>query len=82
MKMHIICPLQCVKRSCYFYSASPWFKDHYKQQPFSESLKRGNLFQLSYELLGEIDTVVLWVMNVVVLNVDTNIPTVIYTVYV
>jgi hypothetical protein len=52
------------------------------KHPVWETLKLGNLFQFSYEPLGEIHTVVLWVMNLVVLNVDTNISTIIDTVYV
>ena len=51
------------------------------KHPVWESLKLGELYQCSYELLGEINIVVFWVMNLVVLNVDTNISTIIDTVY-
>ena len=48
VQMHIICSLQCVKRSCYFYtlySAFPAFKDHYEHLVW-ESLKCGNFRRL------------------------------------
>jgi hypothetical protein len=57
-----------------------WIQRPLKATTTSGKFKAWDIISISYKLLREIHTVVLSVMNRVVLNVDTNISTVMYTV--